>query len=53
MRVKSEEQDKQIAEKNDKLKQLSSQLSELQKKDLDLAYVKEECSNLERKNKIQ
>lgn len=28
-------------------------MSELQKKDLDLAYIREECNSLERKNKIQ
>lgn len=53
MRVKVEEQDKQIQDKSQRIKQLSGQLSELQKKDLDLAYIREECNSLERKNKIQ
>jgi hypothetical protein len=40
MKVKSEEQEKQISEKNEKIKAISLQLSDYQKKDLDLAYVK-------------
>lgn len=35
------------------MKMLSTQLTELQKKDLDLAYVRQECNSLDRKNKMQ
>lgn len=49
MKLKVEEQEKLLAEKNEKIKTVSNALIELQKKDLDLAYLKEECNNLERK----
>jgi hypothetical protein len=46
MKLKVEEQEKLLAEKNEKIKTVSNALIELQKKDLDLAYLKEECNNL-------
>ena len=52
MRVKCEEQDTLISEKNSKIRELQLQLTNLQKKQLDLEYLKQEKSNQEHMIKI-
>ena len=52
LKLKSEGYEKDISDKNEKIKHINTQLAELQKKDIDFAYVKEENISLENKVKI-
>lgn len=52
LKLKTESQEKELADKNEKIKTISSQLSELQKKDIDMAYLKEECLSYQTKIKL-
>ena len=52
LKLKGDEQEKQINDKNEKIKAINTQLIELQKKDIDISYLKEENYNLERKLRI-
>ena len=52
LKLKTEQQQKQIIEKNQKIKIINNQLIDFQKKDIDIVYLKEENANLERKLKI-
>ena len=52
LKLKTEQQQKQVIEKNQKIKIINNQLIDFQKKDIDIVYLKEENANLERKLKI-
>lgn len=45
LKLRTEEQEKAINEKNIKIRELQTQVGTLQKKELDLEYLKEENSN--------
>lgn len=46
LKLKSEEQERIITQKNQKINQLQITLSEINKKELDMGYLKEENKNL-------
>ncbi len=46
-KLKNEELEKNLSEKNGKLKEMTETLSSLQKKELDIKYMKEEIENKE------
>jgi hypothetical protein len=52
LKLRSDEQEKTLLEKSSKVKELQYQLASLQKKELDLNYLREELSNKEHQIKM-
>lgn len=46
LKLKTEEQDRIICQKNDKINQLQIVISEINKQDLDMSFLRQENSNL-------
>lgn len=52
LKLKTEEQEKSLGEKSTKITQLQNQLVSLQKKEMDLNYMKEEAINKDHQIKV-
>ena len=53
LKLKSDTLEKEINDKNEKLRMVSNDLSELKKKDIDISFIKEEKTALASKNQLQ
>jgi predicted RNase H-like nuclease (RuvC/YqgF family) len=52
LKLKCDSQEKDISDKNEKIKSISAQVIEFQKKSVDIAYLREEIQTLETKIKL-